>query len=972
MPVLKPLLLLCLAICSTAGLTAQNSSPAPEAAVNKIKSAIAPLFKENKDYNFSNLKTETTGAGFTISGTASFFQVNNVVLSASFISADMMARFELRFPAGSKLPATAQQQMAGQNIMNWIPADIQKLVSLQSLYLELTNNTISTAGVQFAAQQDWNPVSGIAAKNITVDFNCNNPLGAVSVSGTLKTDIKIGDAGIKAGATLSSNLNDCVLTGDISNLALGNVLSTIGISKAPEWPEAFWNLSMTKGSISIAPFAKILSLNTVTSFGELEFYINAGAVPLEFMVGIAPPADFSFKQIDAGLGILDNVGLKNTAIVLASSMQKTKLSLFKKLGQETEVTRGLTLLSLYDIAAVSKELQNLIGKTQLLLRTTISNNPADLKLMASLDANIPFDEKRNVVLKNVNFTISPNPASFTISLGGMMDVKTEKETLTFTSSIAVDLTNLELGVTGIMKGTWDRPFDNNGVQLSDLGIGVGVSFKTTPIPMPTLQFKGKIKLGNPSSPAFAGDVTFAIDPSNPTQCMVDAGFKQILFRDLVKMMQYSYPSFTVPEDSRKLINSMAITNARLTIVPGIVPVTVLEKNYDPGFLIKGSAAVDGYNTSMMAGISAAGIKAGASISGIVYPPYFSFTGAQGKPDPYFNLVLSTTNPASSKVAYSGKATLLQLTAESEMMLSDNGFDLYMYGKIFDKFMAKLRVAAGSTKDGPGYNVMATMQSDLQQYISDVASAQIDKATKASQKSFTEAQATLTQKQQEVTTLNTEISKQRAIVQAERDRDCSKFNDAEADVKKDRKKVNNLKDDIDDREDKIKKLGKEIDKDILKAPENGAKITKLKAEVVGLETALATAKLALKASEKILEGLGKGCDATPVDADPRVASLITARETADKSLQAAKAVVQGTGSITGGSLKATKYIVQKGSTGVVTITYAYFESKLNAADGGMVTMKVKGTYAGEPLDKSFTINLPSPKATVEAFADTLLK
>lgn len=972
MNLIKPVLAVFIILSATLSLRAQNSQPASEAIVTKIKTTLAPLFQENSDYVFSGLNMEANGGGFTISGNATFFQVNSVTVTASFASENLMSRFELRFPANSKLPANAQQKLAGQNIMNWIPGDIQKLVSLHSIYLELNQATISTVGIRFAAQQDWNPVSGIAAKNITVDFNCNNPLGPVSVSSTLKCNIKLGDASIQAGATLSTNLNDCVLTGDISNLSLGNVLSTIGISKAPEWPNAFWNLSMSEGSISIAPFAKTVSLNTVTSFGQLEFYINAKAVPMEFMVGIAPPADFSFRQFDPALAILDNVGLKNTAIVLASSTQKTKLSLFKKLGQETEVTRGLTLLSMYNISAVSRELENMIGKSQLLLRTTLSTNPADLKLMASLDASIPLDAKSNVVLKNVNFTLSPDPTSFTISLGGKMDVKTDKEILSFSSSIAVDITNLELGVTGIMNGNWNQPFGQKGVQLSDLGIGIGVSFKTTPIPMPTMQFKGKIKLGNPVSPAFAGDVTFALDPSNPTQCMVDAGFRQIRFSDLVKLMQYAYPSFTVPEDSRRLVNSMAVTDARLTIVPGISTVTVLEKSYEPGFLIKGSAAIDGYNTSMLVGISAGGIQAGASISGIVFPPYFSFTGAQGKPDPYFNMLLSTTNPKSSKIAYSGKATVLQLTAESDMMLSDTGFDLYMYGKIYNKFQAKLRIAAGSTKDGAGYNVMATMESDLQQYISDIASAEIDKATKASQKSFKEAQATLTQKQQEVSTLNTEINKQRGIVQAERDRDCRQFRDAEADVKSSQKKVNNLKDDIDDKEDRIKKLAKEIDKDILKAPENGAKITKLKSEVIALEASLATARAALKASEKVLDALGKTCDQTPIDLDPRIAGLITARETADKSLQASKAIVEGTGSITGGSLKATKYIVQKGSTGVVTITYAYFESKLNTADGGMVSMRVKGTYAGEPIDKSFTINIPSPQATVEAFADSLLK
>ena len=973
MNVFKQVLFFFTALSTSLSLFAQNSQPASEEVIGKIKTALAPLFQENQDYVFSDLKTESSGVGFKVSGNATFFQMNSVTLVATFASADMMARFELQFPAGSKLPNDVQQKLAKQNSVNWIPGELQKLVSLQSLYLELTQNTVSTVGIQFAAQQDWNPVTGISAKNITVDFNLNNPLNAVSISSTLKSDFKIGDASIKTSATLSNNPNDCVLTGDISNLSMGNVLSTIGMNKAPEWPDAFWNLSMSKGTISITPFAKTLSLNTTSDFGQVEFFINAGKTPVEFMVGVSPPSDFSFKRVDQNLGVLDNVGLKNTAIVLASSTQKTRLALFKKLEQETEVTRGLTLLSLYNVSAMSKEVEKLIGKSQLLLRATISTNPGEMKLMASLDTNIPFDEKSTVILKNVNFTIAPNPANFEVSLGGMMDVKAEKnKTLSFTTRVAVNITNAELSIEGIMKGTWDRPFDTNGVQLIDLGIGVGVSFKTTPLPMPTMQFKGKIKVGNPSSPAFAGDVTFALDPSNPTQCMIDAGFNQILLSDLVKVVQYSNPTFKVPEDSRKTVNSIAVTDARLTIVPGITTVTVLEKMYEPGFLIKGNATIDGYAANLLVGISSAGIKAGAGMTGIVYPPYFSFTGAQGKPDPYFNLVLSTTDPKSSKIAYSGKATLLKLTAESDMMLSDNGFDLYMNGKIFDKFQAKLRVAAGSTKDGAGYNVMATMDSDLQKYISDVASAEIDRATKDSQKAFKEAQTTLNQKQQEVATLNTEIEKQRGIVQAERDRDCKKFSDAEADVKKARKKVNGLKDDIDEKEDKIKKLAKEIDKDITKAVDNGAKITKLKAEVIAIEASLATAKGILKASEKVLEALGKGCDQTPIDLDPRIASVITARETADKSLQAAKLIVQGTGTITGGSLKATKYIVEKGSTGVVTITYAYFESKLSVADGGMVSMKVKGTYGGEPLDKSFTINLPSPQATIEAFAQELLK
>ncbi len=961
------------AVAASSNTASEPSQQVSEEVIAKMKTLLAPILQENQDYTLSDVNVAEAAGGFRVSGTATFFQISSVTLVATFASADVMARFELQFPAGSQLPESAQQSLAKQNFVNWIPGDIRNMVALKSLYMELAENTISTIGIQFAGQQAWSPVGGISADNILVDFNLNNPTSSVSISSTLKSNLKIGDVNMAVGATLSSNPNDIVLTGDIGNLSLGNVLGSIGMTKVPEWPDAIWNLAMSKGSISIAPVAKILTLNTTSDFGQVEFSINASRTPTEFILGVSPPADFTFTRFDQSLGVLDNLGLKNTAIVLASSTQKTKLTIFKKLGQETEVTRGLTLLALYDISAMSKEVENLIGKSQLLLRTTISNNPGEMKLMASLDTNIPFDAKSNVVLKNVNFTIAPNPASFEVSLGGTMDVKVEKKrTLSFTTKVAVNITNAELSVEGIMDGTWDRPFETNGVQLIDLGIGVGVSFKTTPIPMPTMSFKGKIKVGNPSSPAFAGDVTFAMDPSNLTQCMIDAGFNQILLSDLVKVVQYTAPTFKVPEDSKNTVNSISITDARLTIVPGLTTVNVLEKMYDPGFLIKGKSTIDGYATNLLVGISSAGIVAGAGMTGIIYDPYFSFTGALGKPDPYFNLSLSTSNPKSSKIAYSGKATVLKLVAESDMMLSDNGFDLYMNGKIFDKFQAKLRIAAGSTKDGAGYNVMATMDSDLQKYISDIASAEIDKATKDSQKAFKEAQTTLTQKQKEVATLNTDIDKQRGIVKAQRDKDCAVFNDAKEKVTKDKKKVNNLNDDIDEKEAKIKKLAKEIDKDILKAPENGAKITKLKAEVIGIETAKATAKAALSVSQKALELLGAGCDLTPIDLDPRIAGLITARETADKSLQAAKIVVGGTGMITGGSLKATKYIVEKGITGVVTITFASFESKLSTADGGMVSMKVKGTYSGEPLDKAFTINLPSPQATVEAFARELLK
>jgi hypothetical protein len=130
MNVLKPVLLLCIALCFCTRLGAQDLQPTNEEVIGKIKTALAPLFQENQDYTFSDLKTESGGAGFKVSGTATFFQMTSVQLVATFASADVMARFELTFPAGSKLSADVQQKLAKQNFVNWIPGDIQKILSL--------------------------------------------------------------------------------------------------------------------------------------------------------------------------------------------------------------------------------------------------------------------------------------------------------------------------------------------------------------------------------------------------------------------------------------------------------------------------------------------------------------------------------------------------------------------------------------------------------------------------------------------------------------------------------------------------------------------------------------------------------------------------------------------------------------------------------------------------------------------------
>ena len=69
------------------------------------------------------------------------------------------------------------------------------------------------------------------------------------------------------------------------------------------------------------------------------------------------------------------------------------------------------------------------------------------------------------------------------------------------------------------------------------------------------------------------------------------------------------------------------------------------------------------------------------------------------------------------------------------------------------------------------------------------------------------------------------------------------------------------------------------------------------------------------------------------------------------------------------ISITKYFVDYSSSG---INYAHFEGGLGKLEGAKVMMRVKGEYAGKPLDKTFAYDFAKPLESIKAFADGLLK
>jgi hypothetical protein len=162
---------------------------------------------------------------------------------------------------------------------------------------------------------------------------------------------------------------------------------------------------------------------------------------------------------------------------------------------------------------------------------------------------------------------------------------------------------------------------------------------------------------------------------------------------------------------------------------------------------------------------------------------------------------------------------------------------------------------------------------------------------------------------EVDRLDHAINAMRTKVAKERQQNAKNLKEARGTVADQQAKVDSLQSQIDSRKSSIASHNKEIKKwkswykhrkwyektwawakYLRKTAPHYAAIAKLGTEIAGLETAKGTATLALKAAQEVLHGLEQGIANTPIDADPRVASLIASQAVARETLKAARSAV----------------------------------------------------------------------------------
>lgn len=935
----------------------------------KVVDGLRTVFSKN-DFDLTNPSVTQNEKGYLLAADADFMGIKGSQLRAELASISLLTKLAVSFPNNS-FRNKQLRSFGNINLTRWIPDGIKENLRIVEFSIEFVNNNANRLLAGFGAS-NWlfSDIGNLSLKDIHLSISVSDPGSRNPVlQATADGSVHLGGATVLLKATAANERAEWVFSGGIKNLSAATLMNSIGFSRPSNIPESFWNFQLD--ALQFLVRQNRLDLKAASQIGEVQVLaVKNGKNPNTYLMGIAPGPSMQLSSLVSELKPIDDMGITNTIIVISSIDQKADLNAFNRMGTSPDVKRGLNVLASYDINKLSPELGRFLGESNLFLRGSFAGSLSTINLEAALRSNIRFDAAGNVIMKGVRVNFSPAPAAMKISLGGELELKVNRDKLLFDGNVSVNISDLSMMINGVLKGDWNNPFGiSPGITLSNLGLGVGITFRTTPIPLPILQFRGQLAAGPRNYPKFRGNVVLALDPGNPQNCMIDAGFNKIMLRDIVDAF---IPQVGVPAGLQNTVLRSSLQDVRLTVVPNPQGVEVLGIRYNPGFLVKGKMNIGDYYASMLLGIDNTGIEAAAGISGINFSPFFRLSGSRGRPDPMIHLILKKRPDAGVKI--SGSATLLGLTSETDLVINDNGLRLLMNGRIFNLFESSLDVSAGSlANNGEMMYIKAEMKNDLFRYITENASREIDKATKETQNSIAQAQRDMTNAQNQLNGLYTQVNQQRAVVQAERDRDCRKLRDAETDLNQKRSRVNSLNSDINSLNGTINRLKKEMKDNVLKIPENSAKITYYGTQVAGLETAKATAQGVMYAAEKTVGLMAGMCKATPVDLDPRVSTLIGSIEMAKGTIEAAKYVAEGGKIIGVGTLQATKWIVQNGNPmGVVNISSASFEGNLKACNGGTVSLKVIGTFAGKPINSSFSFNFYNPVATVNAWARSLLQ
>lgn len=367
---------------------------------------------------------------------------------------------------------------------------------------------------------------------------------------------------------------------------------------------------------------------------------------------------------------------------------------------------------------------------------------------------------------------------------------------------------------------------------------------------------------------------------------------------------------------------------------------------------------------------------------------FRLSGANGQPNPSVLLQVGPNLPLTANL--SGAVSLLGFTSETAISVSQNEFSFQTQGNAFNLFQCSVSAQGRRLSSTADFRLSGQFQNDLLTYLKTEATRVIEGTVSEATAKLTAAQADVQQAQNKVDTLNREINAMQQTIQAERSRDTQRLQDARAKVSQAQNEVDSIQSEINRTYARINQLNQDIrdkkrwydNSPKLKktyrwaeysayAAAKGTEISGLYTKIGGLETGKGTANGVLELAKRTLQGIEAGAQTFPIEADPRMAGLITAREAATGSLAIARKTLGVTQTTVGALGDVSTYIIRNGIGNVLDVRSARFDLALDTVKNGQMQLNLDLVYLSDRKSLSLLFDFNNPLASAQALAKKLL-
>ena len=651
-----------------------------------------------------------------------------------------------------------------------------------------------------------------------------------------------------------------------------------------------------------------------------------------FAIGIELDDNYRFSSLSPALGGLDGVHLPDALIVI-SSFDDTAFR-FDELQPVagTGVARGLLVDGRLDLSGLGAD--KFLGTSHLDVKAHVGSKLSDLSLAAGVGDVTITD---GVVLRDAEFELVPDPENVSVKVSGAVDVTIDSSPLEFIGGVRVVPNGISFFAS--MQGTWKDPFGAKGIALSNVSLEIGSDFEG----VPSIGITGGLQIG-----AFTGKAGVSFNSELPSQSVLIVAFNHLSLMDVVGTFCPPSVSAGIPADVRGTLAGISLDDVELYVVPQNTSIGTTK--YDQGLRVAGTMNIAGFTAAAKVEIDPTqGISAAGSLSPVHIADVFALTGDGTAQGPSIDVVVKGTEVP--KIAISGQASLLGITAGAHVSLSDKGFDFSCSGKVFGAFDATIAAKGASLQSAEGFTVHAQMS---QNFLSDLtsraagvlqqaaaqASAQIASAEKDVTNAQAEvnrlndlaagarrdlaakqadadnkiknAQAQVNSAQSALSSIDAQITSSRAAIQAERDAAAKRINDAQAQVNSAQGPVNDLNSQISTLAGQINQLNSDIawwnnwynnSSKIQKAfrwAQLAAEVGWRGTQVAALTTGMGTLQASKAAADGVLQGARQTLQAAqsaavsyPIDQDPRILALQGSRGGAALAFQAAQGVLSVT-------------------------------------------------------------------------------